>query len=204
MQILKKNERYKDAIQKAWKKVISLEPKNVVSNALVEFKEECYFIPMLDEIYSVNPKEKKIYLQEENELVEGSLGVLLLHYIINTKPVRLTNRLITYRELEGGNVYYDAFKNSTIDLIKQKFSNDLELFKKASLKLGGRKVSLGEMSFEFRFFPRISLIYVLWEGDEEISGNANILFDSSIGSQMHTEDIAVMGRTTTFRLLRSC
>ena len=161
-------------------------------------------VPLLNEIYSINPIEKKIYLLEEKVLVEGSIGVLILHYLIKAKKIQLANKLITYRELDGGNVYYDAFYNSAIDLITKKFSHDLDLFKKVALQLGGVERNIGETSFEFRFFPRISLTYVLWKGDDEIPGSTNILFDSSIGSQMHTEDIAVIGRTMTFRLLKCC
>lgn len=202
MKVLKKGERYKDAVQTAWKEVSRLEQKNVAKNAEVEFKDGFYIVPVLNQVYSINPKKRKISLLRKDEEVEGSISVLILHYLIHAKAVPKTNKLITFRELDGGNIYYNAFKNSAINPIAQKFGNDLEKFKEVSLKLGGIEKSFGEMSFEFRFFPRISLIYVLWQGDEEIPSNANILFDSSISLQMHTEDIAVIGRTTTFYLMK--
>lgn len=203
MKILKENERYKDATNKAWDELLKLEPKKVMENAKVNFKNNCYFVKMLNENYSINISEKIITISNKNEPIEGSVAVLILHYLIHAKSIPLTRNYITYRELDAGNVYYDAFKNSAIDTISKKFTQDIESFKSASLKLGGLKSVLGEISYEFKFFPRISLFYVLWQGDDEIPGSLNILFDSSIKEQMHTEDVAVIGRTTSFSLLKS-
>ncbi len=53
----------------------------------------------------------------------------------------------------------------------------------------------------FRVLPNITIQIVLWEGDEELSPEATILFDASIEQGLPAEDIAVLSGMLVYRLM---
>jgi hypothetical protein len=200
-----KPETFKPAIDKAWEDLLVLEPETVVENTKVMFNEtsRAYKVPVLGKEYKVMLDIKEIQYPggSVNEHIYGAMTVLVLHYLINAKQTTLKNKLITYRELPDGMVFYNAFRSIAIQPIADKFGNDLDTFAKSAETIGGRKVHHGEIAYEFLIFPRVPVTYILWAGDEEIPGSANILFDESASKQLHTEDLAEVGEVITHYLL---
>jgi hypothetical protein len=62
-------------------------------------------------------------------------------------------------------------------------------------------VKIGDASFILRAFPRVTLQYVLWQGDEEFPPSAQLLFDACVDHYLSLEDIVVLGQVTTGRLI---
>ena len=176
----------------------------VGENAMAQFDPESnlYTVPVLDREYIIELTGKNIqHPKTMNEHIHGAMTVLVLHYLITSKPTTLRNKLISYRELPNGMVFYSAFRSIAINPIAQEFGNNLNRFEERANVLGGRKVKLGELAFEFKIFPRVPVTYVLWGGDEEIPASANILFDESAQEQLHTEDLAEVGEVITHQLI---
>ncbi len=200
-----KPETFQPAIDKAWENLSKLEPKNITNNALVEFDERArtFTIPVLNKQYKVSLVDKTIQHPGEkaDEHIYGAMTVLVLHYLINARATTLKNKLISYRELPDGMVFYNAFRSIAIQPVADRFGNDLAGFIKSAEDLGGKKVEHGEAAYEFLIFPRLPVTYLLWTGDEEIPGSANILFDASASEQLHTEDLAEVGEVITYYLL---
>jgi len=183
-----------------------LDPDVVIENALAEYDgvNGTYQLSVLGEIFTLDPEKRILhYPYDMSDHVMGSMAVLILHYLANARPGQYRNKLISYRELPNGMVFYGAFRNIAIEPIAHKFGNDLEMFEKHALALGGQKVASGEMGYEFRFFPRVTVTYVMWSGDDEIPAAANILFDASAPEQLHTEDLAEIGEVITHLLVHS-
>ena len=199
-----KPETFQPAIDKAWAELIELKPSQVVENALVEFDESTnvYTIIVLGKKYKIDLNTKKIIHPDIfNEHIHGALTVLVLHYLINSQPYSLRNKLISYRELPGGMVFYNAFRSIAINPIAQTFGEDLGAFETKAQALAGQRVEHGESAFEFKIFPRVLVTYILWAGDEEVPASANILFDESAQKHLHTEDLAEVGEVITHQLI---
>ena len=200
-----KPETFQPAIDKAWDELIPRNPKIVVESANVNYDENIknYTIPVLGKEYTVSLDDQRIHPpgEEADEHIFGAMSVLVLHYLINAKPTTLRNKLISYRELPDGNVFYNAFRSIAIEPIAQEFGEALDKFEECAVALEGRKVKLGEIAFEFKIFPRVPVTYILWGGDEEISASANILFDESASGHLHTEDLAEVGEVITHHLI---
>ncbi len=199
-----KPETFQPAIDKGWYELLQLDPEKVQEHANVEFDPAArtYTIPVLGKEYKAVLDHKTIHHPDRtDEHIRGALTVLVLHYLINSKQMSLRNKLISYRELPNGMVFYNAFRNIAINPVAQKFGSDLEGFEKRALELGGHKTTLGELSFEFKIFPRVPVTYILWAGDDEIPAAANILFDISAQEHMHTEDLAEVGEVITHHLV---
>ena len=199
-----KPETFQPAIDKAWGELLELDPLIVAENAIVEFDSETriYHLPVLGNQYQVKLNEQTIEHPELiDEHIRGAMTVLVLHYLINSKSKTLRNKLISYRELPDGMVFYNAFRSIAINPVAESFGEDLSKFEASALALSGRKVNHGEVAFEFKIFPRVPVTYILWGGDEEIPASANILFDVSAQDQLHTEDLAEVGEVITHHLI---
>jgi hypothetical protein len=126
---------------------------------------------------------------------------LLCHYSL-ANPIAQTGALIKYKDIPGGYAYEDAFTKQAIEPIAQLFGEKPKELLRAANLLGGTKLALGDAAFEILSLKGIPLTYVLW-GKEEFPASANILYDASASSYLPTEDLAVLGEFSTFRLIEA-
>ena len=52
---------------------------------------------------------------------------------------------------------------------------------------------MADAAYKFEFVKNVYVTFALWEGDEEFSATAQILFDANISSYFTVEDMAVVG-----------
>ena len=100
---------------------------------------------------------------------------------------------MSFRDFWGGDAYYGAFVSRAIEPIKRAFTESPDTFLGAARRLGGKEAGLGDVSVEVPVFPKVALTIIIWRGDEEIPGSANVLFDRVAGKILHTEDLAALG-----------
>lgn len=128
--------------------------------------------------------------------------VLVLHYLVNSRPAPLSGRLISFKEIQnGGAMYYPTFKKRAIDPLAEAFSGDPEGLYEAARAIGGSREALGDAGVAVNIFPLVPVTYVIWKGDDEIAPSGNVLFDSSVSSFLPVEDIVVAASAGTYRLI---
>ncbi len=122
-----------------------------------------------------------------------NMQIVILNYLSRSDGTPLSYEYVTYRGLEGGSVYYDAFYRSAIKPLARVFGDSPQEFAAAAALFGGIQVQRGSGTAIVLFFlPRVPLLFQLWPGDEEFSASANILFDATANHYLHTEDLAAM------------
>ncbi len=72
------------------------------------------------------------------------------------------------------------------------FGQKPEKFAELATILNGKASSFGDVSMVLRPFPRVPIVFVLWEGDEEFPPSASILYDASAPDYLPTEDYALL------------
>jgi len=142
------------------------------------------------------------YLGQGEQEVTPHLQILVLHYLEGAGRAQLANRLVTFRDFEGGAIYYPAFKARTMDVIVKEFGDKPDLLKRIGEAMRGESVDVGSVGFKVDFFSRVPVVVVLWLGDEEVPPAANMLFDANTGKVLPTEDISVMGGALARRLVK--
>jgi len=70
----------------------------------------------------------------------------------------------------------------------------------AAAKLGGHRAGYGDVAITINAFSRVPITLALWQGDDELAPEGNILFDSTISDYLSTEDITVLCETIAWRL----
>jgi hypothetical protein len=127
--------------------------------------------------------------------------ILILHYLALSKGTAATNKLIPFRDLPGGVVYYPTFSKRTTVPLTRFFGKEPELLVKASQRLGAQPSDMGDTAVIINVFPRVPITLVLWHGDEELSPQLNLLFDANILDYLETEDVTVVCEIITWKLV---
>ena len=128
--------------------------------------------------------------------------ILILHYLALAKGTPATNKLVTFRDLPGGVVYYPTFSKRTIDPLTRHFGKEPALLVRATERLEARKVDLGDTAVVIDAFSHVPITMVLWQGDEEFAPQLNLLFDANITDYLETEDVTVLCEIITWKLVR--
>lgn len=128
--------------------------------------------------------------------------LIILHYLNTAKGSPATGRLITFKELPEGGVYYLTFIKRTIKPLLDAFGQNLGRLLEIAAKIGGERVDMGDVSIKIKALPHVPVTLILWQGDEELSSEGNILLDSSITDYLPTEDITVLCEIIAWKLAK--
>jgi hypothetical protein len=194
---------YKDAVQELLKRdFINIALKSG-TRIIGQDKFTELVVPFINEDIIVTYPQ--INLKYKNKNFELSLWykILVLHYLIQADGIPATGEQITFKQITGGLAYYPAFHRRSIIPILNKFGNGLNNFIIASEKIGGVRSGNSNYSAFFQAFPRVPVIINLWEGDDELPADGNIVFDSSITSYLTTEDIAVLCNIIALMIIKA-
>lgn len=194
-----------DALELAWKAISRMDVCNIAKDldAIVSGHPDMLRVAMLNDECFVDTKSRAIsYGAVDGPEVPRYLQVLLLHYLAGATNAQLTNRLISFRELEGGAVYYSAFKARAIDPLVKEFGLRPELLKRVASEMNAEPIGVGSVGLKLSFFDRLPVAVILWLGDVEVSASANILYDASAAKILPTEDLTVVGGVTSRTLIK--
>ncbi len=192
------------ALEDSWGKLTAIDPRTLATNANATMKPEAatLLLKVMDEDCAVNLSDRTI--ECTSRLPGGPndhLQILILHYLLGAGNAQVANRLATYREFEGGALYYQAFKGRTIDRLVREFGERADLLKHVGDAVHAEPVKMGSVAFRVNFFPKLPITIVLWLGDEEVPASANLLFDANAGQMLATEDLSVLGGELVSRLI---
>lgn len=194
---------YEDALAMAWEDLSSSNLTRVASNAAARHDREGrrLQVQFLDENVSVEIGEKRV-LDESGQALRVYQSIIVLHYLLGAKPFGPSGNWLTFREFDSGRFYYSAYEKRSLAPLIEVFGSDPELLVKASAVLGGEVIDIGDAGVRFGVFPKLPLAVAVWQGDEELSASANILFDGSAGSILTTEDLVVVAGFVTGKLVK--
>ena len=195
---------YHEAYRIACEKLAKCNAEDVCQNSKAVYEREtnAYTISYFGEEYRVDGVSGAVSLKNAQGEVTMTEKVLLLHYLIHSKPESLSGRNISFMEVpEGGAVYYSTFKKRAIDPLVKVFSDNIPAFKKASLTFNGASGNFGNASTTIFAFPMVPITYVIWQGDDEVASSGTILFDASIPCFLPVEDIVLAASFGTYKLM---
>jgi hypothetical protein len=127
---------------------------------------------------------------------------MLLYYFNTADGTPLTGRWISFADLPDGRFYNQAFQGYTGAELQRYFKNDIDSLKQAALANAGIYLpdSPGNLAFRFQALPRIPMLLVIWEGDEDFPASYQVLFDEATAHYLPTDACAILGSTLTGRL----
>lgn len=190
-------EKRKDKIPYDYNKSIlkNFDPREMAQNSGCIYDEEkCEFIvKLMEQNIIVKYPSGDVLKEDGSEIDKYPPKTLVLRYLMNSKGIAPINKNITYRDVDGGNVYYNNFYGRCLLRLSKTFGNKLDKFKEVFEKIGAEKVIMGDIAYKFQFLNNIYVTFALWEGDEEFSASSQILFDANVPFYFTAEDLAVVG-----------
>ena len=200
----RKPESYISALSKAWGTLSSQEFEEAARRSHASYDPQAneFTMAFFGQNYRIQPS-KKVVIGPDGKEVKPFIAVLLLHYLASAKDIEPEGRLVTFRELVGGDVYYDAFFRRAIIPITNTFGSGADALREAGKTMGAREESRGDCSLVIDVLPKIPVTVIVWEGDDEVPASANMLFDASIKELLPTEDVAVIGGFVASLLIKN-
>jgi hypothetical protein len=132
---------------------------------------------------------------------------LLLYYFITADGERPEAHWISFADLPDGRFYNQAFQGYSGSELARAFQNDLESFDRAARQIGGKLLPAapetpGDRAFVFQALPRLAVLTVYWQGDEDFPAAAQVLFEITTPHYLPTDVCAILGSTLTRRLIK--
>jgi hypothetical protein len=164
--------------------------------------EKGILLRFLNRDYLIRLPDIEVSFQEGAGEVAIWEKILILHYLITAKGSRPTDRLISYKQVPGGRVYYPTFVNRTTRPLLKVFGRDPSLLIAAAEPFGGTPSDYGDCSVTIPALPRVTITVVIWAGDDEFPPEASMIFDANIVDYLPAEDITVLCNMIAVRLMK--
>jgi hypothetical protein len=138
---------------------------------------------------SIDPEKNTIYSSApEAGLLLDRLGYFsrlsILIYLTSAKDIPLSGKLVQPANLRGGHIFFRGTHVLPLDKLALKYGNDPGGFLKRGRDLGGKELKYGDASVQLFPFPRIPVVLILWQEDEEFPPRVDLLFDSACESHL--------------------
>ena len=135
-----------------------------------------------------------------NEETDYALLTLIFRHLCEFCYKEPQGRLLSYREIPWGEVFFPNFSVTCIKNLADFFGSDLSSFHLAMSRIPSEKADMGDAAYRFSFIEDYAITFILWESDEEFPPSAQILFDDNFPSAFSAEDIAVIGETAVSKI----
>ena len=117
----------------------------------------------------------------------------LLRLLLEGKDVAWAGQWKTFREMPWGEMYIKPYTGRVLTRAAFTFGTRLAAFKAAAEKLGAAPVNHGDAGYEFEVFGGYRMQILVWEGDDEIPPNAQVLYTDNFADGFAAEDRVVAG-----------
>lgn len=131
-----------------------------------------------------------------------STQALLLYHLVTSDGAPLQCHWVSFAELPGGRFYNQAFQGYSGNELVRAFGNDIEAFRRVCIQINGITESIGDAAFHFEVLPRLPVLLVYWQGDEDFPPSIKVLFDASACHHVPVDVCAMVGGSLAGKLIR--
>lgn len=119
------------------------------------------------------------------------IKILLLHYIRTSGQGELSSRWVSYSELKGGMVKASSFLRDCEDPLKELFERDFDIIENILTRFGAERRSeySTKNAWRMHLLPKIPVLILYWQKEEEFESKVKILFDSTADRFLDAESI---------------
>jgi len=190
-----------EALRLAWDEAARRGPATLAPESGSGYDGGVLRVKLMDRECMVDPQARAMTYPDDGSMVKPHVQVLVLHYLLGAERSEPTGEMVTFREFQGGALYFPAYKKRTLDILVSRFGADPEALRRAGERLGAVPLGKATVSFRTRFFPKLDVDILMWVGDDEVPSSANILFDSCASRMLSTEDVTVVAGTLCSRVV---
>jgi hypothetical protein len=172
--------------------------------ATLDPSEAAYELRVAGLAYRIAPKTRTIIpkLAIGPGDVEWDTRLLILAYLTGATETRLAGKWVSPIRFSGGDLFFSS------DAHNLRFKELLLTFKspedflRAGEKIGGVRHNTGDSSFTLQTLPRVPILFIYWQGDEEVPSKISVLVDESARSHLAIDALWLAIRVSEKRLLK--
>ena len=159
-------------------------------------------VPFFDEVLTVRLPAFS-FQSSKGANVTLVAKIIVLHYINNATGRPFAGEKVSFADIPECMHYAPVFEKRVLKPLEKAFGFDRDTFREAGRALGAKEEEYGDASFTIFAFPRVPITFILWTGDEEFPPSAKALFDPSITGYLPFEDIVVISKLASARVLKA-
>lgn len=177
-------------------------PQSIQENTGIPFDSatNVFHVKLLTDVFQVSYPEGEVTGPTPN--IKYSLKTLLLRYLVHAQGTKPGGRMIHYRDVPDGNIYYSNFYGRCLMRLAKTFKKDPEKLAQALETIGGTPMDKADISYEVPFVNNVILYVFYWKGDDEFPPSTQILFSDNVQYYFTAEDLAFVGDILNDYLLR--
>ena len=182
--------------------VALIENKGGISASLgITVTDDGYKIPFFNRTYTITPDR---IIDADGKPAGHAIAVILCKYLLLCPNLPSKDfSLVTYKDFKDAMPYVGGFRNTAENPIAGYFENCVSKLEKRCLDLGGHpfitEVSC-QLAFTFQALPKVPLILLFNDADEDFPAQATLLFQKNASSYLDMECLAMIGAALAYRL----
>lgn len=127
--------------------------------------------------------------------------MLLVRYLLCDLPVVPTGQLISFRELSGGQFYWEPFRKRSLNPLLARIGNDINRLRGNLDRFQWQPMPMGDLGARIHVLGQIDAVLVYQLGDEEMAPAADLLFDACIKRPFAAEEAAAIAGRICFGIM---
>ena len=166
------------------------DPQEMADRCALPFDGERFTIRLMGDTFTVSHPDYDI---QGDRAPTNPERILFLRYLLDGRSTPPTGAFLTYREFPWGEVYLQQFTGRCIKRFAFSYNGRTELLGRIMERLPAHPVKMGDIGYELELMDGLSMQLILWQGDDEFTPNAQILFSQNIRDAFTAEDMANIG-----------
>jgi hypothetical protein len=127
--------------------------------------------------------------------LDFKIRIVAAHYLLHAGQGEETGQWVAYRDFKDGAFFHPSFAQTVEQRIAEHFSGRMQDLEKSGEAKGSRQIGGlgGDVCLRFSAFPKIPVVLIFYDADDDFPSSARILFDSSALQFLDMECLAVLG-----------
>jgi len=177
-----------------WERLLQEDPRDICRRSGAQFDDAtgAYLLNFLQKRYRISPRTKACSLVSPSAVSESpplDIQIILLTYLLNAQETPLLDKLVAGSSLKGGKCFFTGAHGFPLDPLVAQYGRDMKGFLDRGVSLGAQHVRYGDAALRFLALPRVPVVMVIWQGDEEYPARLSVLFDASIAQHLPLDAI---------------
>ncbi len=192
----------REARRKAVRELGLLDPSWMASRSgtFYSYPRRSFFVPFFGEAYAVTYPEGAV-AREDGTPAGAREALIILHYLVRADGSRVRDQWVAYRDLPGARYHEPAFVAEVERPLSLGLAGRLEAVRKWAERRARPVDVPGDVAAAWDVLPRVPLLLVFNEADEEFPASARIFFDVTAPNYLPTEDLSVLAELAALRIL---
>jgi len=186
---------FKENYEKYMEQIRNLDFSKIASKLRLVQQDNGLIVPFFNRNFKVD--FKGIWDEEGNLPLYSECVVIAKYLLLYPDHIPSFSQWITYKDFKNAAPFAGAFTTNVEKVIAKRFSHRLDALKKAAQRLGGKKPTDIDFSYElivqFPVLPSFDLLLVFNDADEEFPAEARVLFPDNAESLLDMECLAISG-----------